>query len=284
MSNLTDRRHMNAATSASILLVDDDELNLKVLARRLSQDGFLVVMAASAAAALEIMDRQHFDLVLLDIDMPEVNGIELLKQIQNRPHSELTRVIMLSALDDSATIKNCLGHGAADYFVKPFVMSLARSRIERCLRETGKSSGAANAARTNGDIRILVVDDDDLSRRLLTRQLTDNGFAAMGEESGELVLQRLQDGSVDLVLLDINMPQVSGTRLLKKIRNNPKTEHLPVIMVTAQDNIDSKLACIESGADGYITKPVDMGLLMQNIASTLKARSMDIVDIDLGLG
>lgn len=280
MSNLTGPKHTSAASSASILLVDDDELNLKVLARRLSQEGFLVAMAASAPAALDIMDRQHFDLVLLDIDMPGMNGIELLKQIQNRRQADKTRVIMLSAHGDPATIKNCLGHGAADYLVKPFVMSLARSRIEQCLHATGKTS-AADVGRANGGNRILIVDDDELSRRLLARQLTDKGFATLDEESGEQVLQRLANDPVDLVLLDIRMPQVSGIRLLKKIRSNPKTKHLPVIMVTAENNIDSKLACIESGADGYVTKPVDMSLLMRNIASTLKARAMDTIDIDL---
>lgn len=281
MSSPTDPRHKTAASPASILLVDDDELNLKVLARRLLQDGYLVAMAATAAAALDIMDRQHFDLVLLDIDMPGMNGIELLKQIQKRPHADQTRVIMLSALSDPATIKNCLGQGAADYLVKPFIMSLARSRIERCLHQTGKTSATASASHTNSGIRILIVDDDELSRRLLMRQLTDKGFTALGEDSGEEVIERLKAEHVDLVLLDINMPRIPGTRLLKRIRNYPQTAHLPVIMVTAEDDIDSKLACVESGADGYITKPVDLGLLMQNIATALKARSMDVVDIDL---
>lgn len=273
---------MNAVSSASILLVDDDELNLKVLARRLTQEGFLVSMAATASAALATMDRQHFSLVLLDIDMPGVNGIELLKKIQNRPHSDQTRVIMLSALSDPATIKNCLEQGAADYLVKPFVMSLARSRIERCLLAAGKPSRAVKADPQNIGTRVLVVDDDELSRRLLTRQLSDRGFVALGEEAGEEVMQRLNEHPVDLLLLDINMPQVSGIRILKRIRSNPKTQHLPVIMVTAEDNIESKLACIESGADGYITKPVNISLLIQSIASTLKARAMDTVDIDLG--
>ena len=273
---------MNTVTSVNIMLVDDDELNLKVLARRLSQEGFLVSMATSASAALALMDRQHFVLVLLDIDMPGLNGIELLKKIQKQQKSEKTQVIMLSATSDPATIKNCLEQGAADYIVKPFVMSLARSRIERCLQAVNKSSVVTNADPQLSGTRVLIVDDDELSRRLLTRQLTDRGFVTREEGNSDKVLQQLDAHPIDLVLLDINMPQVSGTRILKKIRDTLKTEHLPVIMVTAEDNFDSKLACIESGADGYITKPVNISLLMQSIASTLKARKRDTVDIDLG--
>jgi DNA-binding response OmpR family regulator len=228
------------------------------------------------------MERQHFDLLLLDVDMPGMNGIELLKQIQNRKDLDKTRVIMLSVIGDSATIKKCLEHGAVDYLVKPFVMSMARARIERALHALGKSSATASVDRRNGDICILVVDDDELSRRLLIRQLTEKGFSAVGEENGESVLQRLKEGQIDLVLLDINMPHVPGTKLLQKIRSNPKTASLPVIMVTAEDNVASKLACIESGADGYLTKPVDMGFLLQHIASTIKARDLDTGYIDLG--
>ena len=94
---------MNTVTSVNIMLVDDDELNLKVLARRLSQEGFLVSMATSASAALALMDRQHFVLVLLDVDMPGLNGIELLKKIQKQQKSEKTQVIMLSTTDDLLT-------------------------------------------------------------------------------------------------------------------------------------------------------------------------------------
>jgi len=275
---------MRAESPISILLVDDDELNLKVLDRRLSQEGFLTATAASAPAAMDVMDRQVFDLVLLDIDMPGMNGIEFLKQLQRSQRADTTQVIMLSASNDPATIRLCLTEGAADFLVKPFVMALARSRIERCLRDAGKASPAANAmdAPANGDVRILVVDDDELNRRLLTRQLESKGFNVVSEESGKKALQRLRDEPVDLVLLDINMPRMSGTRLLQDIRGNTKTRHLPVIMVTAAADVDSKLACIESGADGYITKPVDMGLLMQSIASTLKVRALtDVEDIDL---
>lgn len=273
---------MNAATtSASILLVDDDELNLKVLARRLSQEGFLMSLATTATAALAMMDRQHFSLILLDIDMPGTNGIELLKKIRSKSSANKTQVIMLSALSDPAVIKNCLEQGASDYLIKPFVMALARARIERCLQVSSKATGS-NAEQACNGTRVLIVDDDELSRRLLGRQLTERGFAIVTEGSGDQVMQKLGEHPVDLVLLDINMPQVPGTRILKRIRNNPKTEHLPVIMVTAEDNIASKLACIESGADGYITKPVNIGLLIQSIASTLKARAMDTLDIELG--
>lgn len=280
--DLTDRIiYMNTNSSTSILLVDDDELNLKVLTRRLSQEGYILSMATSATAALAMMERQHFSLVLLDIDMPGMNGIELLKKIQSRPQRSKALVIMLSAISDPAIIKNCLEQGAADYLVKPFVMSLARSRIEQCLQKRGNPGDIPMLDSVHQGARILLVDDDELSRRLLTRQLTSRGYVILEESSAEKVMQRLVDSVVDLVLLDINMPVISGTRILNRIRNNPGTEHLPVIMVTADDSMNSKLACIESGADGYITKPVNLNLLIQSIASTLKARTMNTVNIDL---
>jgi DNA-binding response OmpR family regulator len=276
---------MQTQSPISVLLVDDDELSLKVLARRLSQEGFHTVTAASAPAAMDMMERQSFDLVLLDIDMPGMSGIDFLKQLRGNWRADATRVIMLSSNDDAATIKRCLTEGAADYLVKPFILSLARSRIESCLRAAGKQTptGAGSAPASHSEIRILVVDDDELNRRLLTRQLMQQGFTVMEEGGGKAALQRLQDEPVDMVLLDINMPRRSGTQVLQDIRDNPKTSQMPVIMVSAVSDVETKLACIEAGADGYITKPIDMAALMANIVSTLRVRaSNEVEDIDLG--
>lgn len=276
---------MPTQSPISILLVDDDELSLRVLARRLAQEGFHTVTAASAPAAMDIMERQSFDLVLLDIDMPGMSGLDFLKQLRGNWRADATRVIMLSSNDDAATIKRCLTEGAADYLVKPFILSLARSRIESCLRAAGKQSpvAAGSAPANNREIRILVVDDDDLNRRLLTRQLMQQGFTVVEEGSGKGALQRLQDEPVDMVLLDINMPRRSGTQVLRDIRDNPKTSQMPVIMVSAVSDVETKLACIEAGADGYITKPIDMAQLMANVVSTLRVRALnDVEDIDLG--
>ncbi len=86
------------------------------------------------------------------------------------------------------------------------------------------------------------------------------------------VVDLLAKESFDVVLLDVNMPTMNGTVLLKHIRSHPRTRHLPVIMITATNEVSTMLECIDHGADGYITKPIDIGYLRSCILSAVEAR------------
>lgn len=264
----------------SILIVDDDYLNRQVVSRRLTQEGYAFAMAASGTVALEMLARQRFDLVLLDVELPAMDGLETLKRIRANPAWSGMPVIMLSGHCEPKWVAACMAHGAADYLVKPLVMPLVRARIERCLQYRNWDSRATPAAST-AETRILVVDDDDLSCRLLTRQLKNCGCSASSVTSGETALEQLAREPFDLVLLDINMPKMSGNDLLRKIRSNDKTNRLPVIMVTAVTDLNTMLACIDDGADGYVTKPVDMTYLHNCIRSSLEIKKLG-ASFDLG--
>lgn len=261
-----------AGGTTSILVVDDDELNLQVVARRLFQDGYYVATANSGPAAIEVMGRQRFDLVLLDLDMPGMDGLETLKRIRGLSTRRDTPVIMLSADNRSAAIRSCLVHGAADYLVKPLVMPLIRARIERHLARSKTATAHGDPADSPSGLHVLIVDDDELSCRLLATQLQSRGYAASTVTSGRAALQRLGEGGLDVVLLDIGMPDVAGDAILRAIRENDRTRSLPVIMVTASNDVPTMLSCVDAGADGYVTKPVDIAYLHASILSSLEAR------------
>ena len=257
--------------STSILIVDDDHLNRQVVLRRLTREGYAVAMAASGPMALEMLERQRFDLVLLDVELPAMDGLETLKRIRANPSWNDVPVIMLSGHCEPKWVAGCMAHGAADYLIKPLVMPLVRARIERCLQHRNPRPSETATPSTAG-AHILVVDDDGLSCRLMTRQLKNYGCTASSVTSGEAALERLARESFDLVLLDINMPNMSGSELLRKIRSDDKTNRLPVIMVTAVTDLDTMLTCIDQGADGYVTKPVDMEYLNNCIRSSLEIK------------
>lgn len=269
-----------AGAVASILVVDDDPVNCQVVSRRLTQEGFSVAIATGGQEALGALDRQRFDLVLLDLAMPGMGGVETLQRLRAHPRGTQTPVIMLSAHDDSDSIKTCLASGAVDYLVKPLVIPLVRARIERCLR-TGTVKAGTEAQTAPAATRILIVDDDDLSCRLLARQLQAPGHAVVFINSAIAALELLAGESFDVLLLDVNMPSMSGTELLKHLRANPRTRHLPVIMMTATNEVSTMLECIDHGADGYITKPVDIGYLRSCILSAMEARRFGPA-LDLG--
>jgi CheY-like chemotaxis protein len=269
-----------AGAVASILVVDDDPVNCQVVSRRLTQEGFSVATATSGQEALGALDRQRFDLVLLDLAMPDMDGIETLRRLRLHPRGVQTPVIMLSAHDDSDSIKTCLTNGAVDYLVKPLVIPLVRARIERCLRPgTGKAEPEAPQA--PAVTRILIVDDDELNCRLLVRQLQNPGYTVTAVNRAGAALELLATDSFDVVLLDVNMPSMNGTVVLKHLRAEPRTRNLPVIMVTATNEVSTMLECIDHGADGYINKPIDIGYLRSCILSAVEARKYGPV-LDLG--
>jgi len=121
--------------SGLLLVVDDNEENRDVLARRLQKQGHWAVTAPGGREALEALAEQPFDLVLLDIMMPEMDGYEVLSRIKNNPQTQRLPVIMISALDEMDSVVRCIEMGAADYLPKPFNPTLLRARVGASLRE-----------------------------------------------------------------------------------------------------------------------------------------------------
>ncbi|HEY9640705.1 MAG TPA: adenylate/guanylate cyclase domain-containing protein [Coleofasciculaceae cyanobacterium] len=118
-----------------VLVVDDNEMNRDLLSRRLTRQGHIVVMAENGLQALEKVAQQPFDLVLLDVMMPGMNGYEVLEHIKSAPHLRHIPVIMISALDDIDSVVRCIELGAEDYLFKPFNPTLLKARIGASLEK-----------------------------------------------------------------------------------------------------------------------------------------------------
>ncbi len=121
--------------NATILIVDDNEMNRDVLARRIKRIGAGVQMAESGEEALAMLHETRFDLVLLDLMMPGMNGYEVLSHIKQNPETQELPVIMISAVDDLESVVRCIEMGAADYLFKPFNPVLLKARINAILRQ-----------------------------------------------------------------------------------------------------------------------------------------------------
>lgn len=123
------------ARPASILVVDDVEDNRELLRRRLERQGYVVGQAAGGRDAIAAVSKGSYDLVLLDVMMPDVDGYEVLEQIKSAPRTRDIPVIMISALDDMASVVRCIERGAEDYLPKPFDPTLLRARVSACLEK-----------------------------------------------------------------------------------------------------------------------------------------------------
>lgn len=251
-------------TVASILIVEDEELNRTLLERKLKEDGYNVTSCATGAAALALANREKFDLILLDIMLPDMNGVEILKSLKNNPDLLHTVVIMVTANDDRETVMQCIDIGAADYLAKPYSMLIVKSRIRHAL-----NIGSSSKDEAMKSAKILLVDDQELNRDVLAHRLKKCGSEITCVSDGRSALQELESTLFDLILLDIMMPDISGIDVLKNIRKEGTNMETPVIMVTALDDMDTVNECMHAGADDYILKPLNTALLKIRVSSCL---------------
>ena len=124
--------------------------------------------------------------------------------------------------------------------------------------QPAKAAGAPESPGKSGaqySGNLLVVDDDPMNREMMARRLQRSGFSVTTAENGRIALEKLKQHNFDLVLLDIVMPELNGFHTLEFIKADPKIRHLPVIMLTALDDVDSTVRCIEAGAEDCVPKP-----------------------------
>lgn len=256
----------------SVLLVDDKHELRLLLGRRLEQVGYLVTLAVHGRHALQLMELERFDLVLLDLNMPEMDGLAVLKAIKSSAALQNTPVVMITAASSRESVVECLSLGAADYLVKPVNPLELTQRVHRCLEVRG---APVEPTVQLGDIagsRILIVDDEPLNLKLLERRLAQMGYQAVSASGGQQALDLLGRGRLDAVLLDIQMPEIDGFEVLRTIRAKPGCQGLPVLMLSADGSQETIDQCYRDGADDYLVKPYHTPDLQMRLGVLLDLR------------
>jgi CheY-like chemotaxis protein/CHASE3 domain sensor protein len=202
----------------TILVVDDEPEMAAMISRYLLQEGYNTLTATSGADALELAARELPFAITLDIIMPDMDGWEVLQGLKKNPETKEIPVIIVSISEDRET---GFALGAVGYVTKPVSRKLLVSEIGKI----GKP----------GTRSIMIVDDNDLDRREIRRIIEEEGLKPIVAENGTTCLELIKKQVPDLLVLDLMMPEPDGFAVLEKIRSNPETRDLPVIVVTAKD-------------------------------------------------
>jgi CheY-like chemotaxis protein len=223
-----------------ILVVDDDPYLLDLLTETLKTIGYEACGASDASQALVLLDKTAVQLVITDIKMPGMNGIDLARRIrQEYPHLP---VIFISGVFTSSILKTI---DKEPYLPKPFRIGQLEELIARVV---AKKTGAEAAATQT----VLVVDDDESFRVMLTETLKISGYPVRSVTDGESAVQVLREGGIAAVIADIKMPGMDGIALARHVRQN--YPGLPVILVTAYlSGAEQKEGA--QVADGFLMKP-----------------------------
>lgn len=239
-----------------ILVIDDDAMNLRMAEYILLQHDYEVIKANSGEAGIALLKSDSFDLLLLDIEMPGMSGIETLEQIRKDPGIADIRVMFLTASNVKTDLSDAIRLGALDFVRKPFFPEDLLGRIEKTLAVERK------------DI-ILVVDDDRMNLMLAKKIL---GVRCQVEtvSSGREALDFLMKQIPDLILLDLHMPEMSGIEVMERLQKDEKCQDIPVIFLTADVEKETEIEMFRAGASDFIAKPFTAEVVIQRVARMLE--------------
>ena len=262
-----------------ILIVDDHPSTATTLARALTQLGPSVdiVSASNGLEGLEKVRRMGVDILITDMIMPEMTGLELIEKLQNHPGGRPTHTYLVTAYDVPGLKVTAQRLKVDEVLIKPIRPERIYQIVSRNMEEMKQiTRPRSEPGREKRKFKILVADDRPDNVTLLVRYLEYEGYDQVSAQDGVETLAKVQDEMPDLVLLDINMPNKDGFTVLEEIRANPALEHIPVIILTAArlDPSDVQEG-LNLGADDYITKPFDRHELMARIRTKLRVKEAE---------
>lgn len=268
----------NPQTQARILIVDDHPGTARTLGRAISQlgPGIEVISAIGGKDALNQVKDLPVDLLITDMMMPDMNGLELIEKLRQHPGGRPSYNILITAYDVPGLREMAQRLKVNETLIKPIPPEQICQVVSRHLEDMRKSQSTSRVGPSENAFKILVADDMPDNVSLLARYLNDKGYELLMASDGEETLEVLRAELPDLVLLDVNMPKKDGFAVLSEMRSDPRIAHIPVIILTANrlDSADVQTG-LNMGADDYVMKPFDRRELMARIQTKLRVKSAE---------
>jgi PAS domain S-box-containing protein len=254
-----------------VLVVDDNFTNRRILADVLSGWGMRATMAGSGAAALQILKsaREEFPLILTDLQMPEMDGFELAAEIKQ--FRTAVTIVMLTSVNYAGDVKRCRKLGVEAYLTKPVSRNDLRTAILRALGQQSSSAAVADTVQSGTrsalgitpevarqSLRVLLAEDNAVNQKVAQLILTKEGHSVVVVSNGLEVLAALEKDCFDVVLMDVQMPEMDGFQATAEIRaaERLKDARMPIVAMTAHAMIGDKEKCLFAGMDDYVAKPI----------------------------
>ncbi len=274
--------------SARVLIVDDFLPNLKLLEARLAAEYFDTVTASSGAEALAICAQGDCDIVLLDVMMPGMDGLEVCRRLKRDPATHHLPVLMVTALDNPADRVRGLEAGADDFLTKPIdeialiarMRSLTRLKVvldelrgrARVSASLGMPDAVAAAVREDvGDASILLVED-----RASAIATIQGAFASPQhvdvESNPQEALFKGVEGHYDLFIVSLGLQAHDGLRLCSQLRSLERTRHVPILAVAEQEDRHRILRALDVGVNDYLLRPIDRNEITARARTQLRRK------------
>jgi signal transduction histidine kinase/CheY-like chemotaxis protein len=279
------------ATSAQlsglrVLVVDDSSTTTRVLGEMLQRLGIRPTLAESGIVALQLLkqDQGAFALILTDRSMPDMDGFGLVEQLRQSP--ELvgkTRVIVLLSTGQQGEFARCQELGVDAYLTKPVSQAELFEAVSRFLGASPSQSDSPEPIRRQTlpkarRLRVLLAEDNAVNQKIASRFLEKAGHHVTLASDGRQALAAIERESFDVVLMDVQMPEMDGFEATAAIRAQEQDtgKRLPIIAMTAHAMAGDRERCLAAGMDGYLPKPIDRQKLDEVLAVYANRRFSDV--------
>lgn len=258
-----------------LLVAEDSLLQRQMIVTTLKSEGYTVLDAEDGSLALALLKRNRCDLVLTDVEMPNMTGLEFTRAIREDPALREIPVLMLTTLSGFDQIKEGFDAGASDYLVKP-----KKGEREMFLEELlSRVLGLLQQVRAENERQALVVDDSRMTRQMVASAMTRAGFAVTTASDGMEAKGLLENPALELpeiVVTDLEMPVMDGLRLTHYIKHSDRTRELPVIILSASTDHEHRVLGRGFGVDAFISKPFSDEKLLVTVDQVLGRNRLEI--------
>jgi signal transduction histidine kinase/CheY-like chemotaxis protein len=264
-----------------VLVVDDNATNRRFLELLLTRWGVKHSSADCGPAALQLLEAQSFDLVLLDVQMPEMDGFEVAKRIRQRWSESAVKIAILTSMGTRGDAAQCRELKISAYLSKPFKSSDLSEIMEKLFAPAvdghaqaegeliTRHSLAESKSRLPSatPLRILVAEDNRVNQTVARRLLEKQGHTVAIASNGLEAVKAFEESTFDLILMDVQMPEMDGREATEAIRKlEAGRSRIPIIALTAHARVSDRERCLAVGMDGFVSKPIQIAELVEAIA------------------
>ncbi len=240
-----------------VLVVDDVGYTRALFQHALNGEGYDVCCAETGMEALRCIENELPSLVILDINLPDISGIEVLEEMRRKKHK--TPVIIITARDDETFLQKAVDLGVYAFLTKPVDLNEFLALLPAIFDPTS---------------HILIVDDEELTVQLYTNVLKAEGYRTSSSTNGEEALKLLRYRHYDAAVLDLNLPGIDGVEILRQVRALGET--LPIVITSAYADQSTEKQLQEYKIDGFLEKPIDTSrliMIIKNLVGTVTSRA-----------
>jgi CheY-like chemotaxis protein/HPt (histidine-containing phosphotransfer) domain-containing protein len=263
-------------TSPRILLVDDNRVNLGLATEMLEAEHCQVETASNGQQAVDRALKGDIDLVLMDCEMPEMDGFEASRVITRwKEEKNITGlpIIALTGNDLKGDRERCLAAGMQDYLPKPIRKNHLMRMIAKWLPDFVAEHAEGEGHLRFDGYRLLLVEDNRINAALATEILGSLGFTITHVSDGSKAVATVQQAEYDLILMDCQMPVMDGfeaTRRIRELMQHGGVRHIPIIALTANAMLGDREQCLAAGMQDYLTKPIKKIQIVSALSQWLK--------------